>query len=312
LARYSSKPPDRDWVSGLPDKRKYRILRRWGYSVNDIVAMDSSQRDAEIQDAIRHGIYVGSLPSGPIEIQDPPIFLDEKSGQPIKISELIKRADGDRHCIMREPEPSPRPCSYKEALARFKKDETLDSADRKHLNRLAADTRMIKHWEFIQRCRPLITWAASPGWLVWHVLVARRAAEFFGDYPQKQRYAENTENLARYLRLKGETDESTCQLLEDLALQLRQPEALEPFKAMPVPVSRKGRNTIRGRETSNTRELKAFMNLMANHFKATYGQPLYDVVATLTDSAFPGRETTVDHVRNAVKPTRTKDRSGKR
>ena len=142
---------------------------------------------------------------------------------------------------------------------------------------------MIEHWDFIQRCQPLNTWAASPGWLIWHVLVARRAAEYFGDYPQKQRYAENAENLARYLRRKGETDEG-------LALQLRQPEALEPFKGVPVPVSRKRSNITRGREAHNTRELKAFMSLMTNHFKATYGQPLYECVATLTDSAFPGRE----------------------
>jgi hypothetical protein len=53
------------------------------------------------------------------------------------------------------------------------------------------------------------------------------------------------------------------------------------------------------------------MNLMTNHFKTLYGQPLYEVVATLTDSAFPGRETTTDHVRNAVKPTRQEDRLGK-
>jgi hypothetical protein len=48
-----------------------------------------------------------------------------------------------------------------------------------------------------------------------------------------------------------------------------------------------------------------------NQFKTLYGQPFYEVVATLTDSAFPGRETTTDHVRNEVKPTRQKDQLGK-
>ena len=76
-------------------------------------------------------------------------------------------------------------------------------ADRQHLKRLAADSRMIEHWNEIQRFQPRETWLASPGWLIWHVLVARRAAEFFGDYPEKQRHAENVENLAKYLKAGG-------------------------------------------------------------------------------------------------------------
>jgi hypothetical protein len=301
---------DRDWAAGLPTAQKCRILRRWGYLDKDIAAMTSDEQVTEVQKALRCGIYAGSLPLGPIEDSEPRIFLDKESGHPIELSELVKRVGGQ--LILREPEPRTRPCSYEEALARFQKDETLDLADRKHLNRLAADSRMIEHWNFIQRCEPQNAWDASPGWLIWHVLVARRAAEYFGDYPQKRRFAESAENLARYLRQKGETDEQTCQLLEELAVQLRQPEALKPFEGVLVPVSRKGGNIIRGREAYNTRELKAFMNLMTNHFKVTYGQPLYEVVATLTDSAFPGRETTIDHVRTAVKPTRKKDRLGKR
>jgi hypothetical protein len=229
--------PDRDWVLGLPTRQKYRILRRWGFSDRDIAAMNSDEQVTEIREALSHYTYVGSLPLGPTEDHEAPIFLDEKTGQPIQISELIKRPVGERHCIMRAPEVATRPCSYKEALSRFQKDETLDSVDRQHLKRIAADSRMNDHWNFIQRCQPLNAWAASPGWLIWHVLVARRAAEFFGDYPQKQRYAENAENLARYLRQKGETEEPICRSLEDLALQLRQPEALEPFKELPVRVS---------------------------------------------------------------------------
>jgi hypothetical protein len=239
-----------------------------------------------------------------------PIYLDEETGRPIQIRELLKRPEGRRHCIVREPEPRTISCSYEEALARFQKDE--NATDHQHLKRLAADSRMIEHWEDIQRFQPREAWVASPGWLIWHVLVARRAAEFFGDYPQKQRYAENAENLAKYLRQEGETDEPTCRLLEEVANNLRQPEALEPFEAAPVPISRKGSNINRGQKAHNTRELKAFMNLMTNHFKAIYGRPFYGIVATLTDSAFPGRETTIDHVRNAIKLTKKNDRSGKR
>jgi hypothetical protein len=240
LGKRNKKPmPDSDWVAGLPLIQKHRILKRWGYSNNDLDAMDSDEQVAEIQHAVRHGIYAGPLPPGPMEESEKPIFLDEETGQPIEISELLKRPEGHRHCIARVPEPRTRSCSYEEALARFQKDERLDPADRQHLKRLAADSRMIEHWNEIQRLRPQEPWVASPGWLIWHVLVARRAAEFFGDYPQKQRHAENAENLAKYLRQEGETDERTCQLLEDLALELRQPEALEPFNAVPVLVSRK-------------------------------------------------------------------------
>jgi hypothetical protein len=313
LRRRNKEPfPLSNWAAGLPLKQRYRILKRWGHSNNDIGAMDFDEQVAEIQEAVRNGIYVGPLPPGPMEESEKTILLDEETGQPIEISELLKRPEGHRRCIMREPEPRTRSCSYEEALARFQKDERLDSADHQHLKRLAADSRMIEHWEDIQRSRLRETWLASPGWLIWHVLVARRAAEFFGDYPQKQRYAEIAENLAKYLRREGETEEPTCRLLEDLALKLRQPEALEPFKAVPIPVSRKGSNIRRGYRAHNTRELKAFMNLMTNHFKEVYGRPFYGIVATLTDSAFPGRETTIDHVRNAVKPTKKKDRSGKR
>jgi hypothetical protein len=296
-------------VAALPIRQKSRILKRWGFLDQEIAAMDPSEQVAEIQQAIKYCIDIGPLPSGPMEDAEPPIILDIDTNQPTTIGELVKRGVG--RAIYRVPEASTRPCSYEEALSRFQKDKTLDSADQDHLVRLAADERMIEHWNSIQRYQPLMTWAASPGWLIWHVLVARRAAESCGDYPAKQRHAENAENLAKYLRKKGETDELTCQLLEDLALKLCQPEALEPFTPAPIPISRKGGNVIRGSKPHNSRELKAFMNLMTNHFKAMYGRPLHEVVATLTDSAFPGRETTTDHVRNAVKPPRQKDRSGK-
>jgi hypothetical protein len=312
LSHRRKPPPDRNLVAGLPLKQKHRILKRWGHSNKDMAAMETDEQIAEVQDALRHGIYAGSLPSSPREDSEKPILLDEETGQPIEISDLLKRPEGQRHCIMRVPEPATRSCSYEEALTRFQKDETLDSADHRHLNRLAADSRMIKHWEEIERIQSRQMWAASPGWLIWHILVARRAAEFFGDYPQKQRHAENAENLARYLRKTGETDEPTCRLLEDLALKLRRPEALEPFETASVPVSRKGTNINCGHRAHNTREVRAFINFMTNHFKSTYGRPFYGIVATLTDSAFPGRVTTIDHVRNAVKPTRQKDRLGKR
>jgi hypothetical protein len=123
---------DSDWVAGLPLRHKYRILKRWGHSNKDVGAMDFDEQVAEIQDALRHGIYAGPLPPGPMEESEKPIFLDEDTGQPIEIRELLKRPEGRRHCILRAPEPRTPSCSYEEALARFEKDERLDLADRAH------------------------------------------------------------------------------------------------------------------------------------------------------------------------------------
>jgi hypothetical protein len=271
--------------------------------------MDANRRAAEIEEAISYGIYWGSLPPAPIDDIDTevPSFFDLESGKPIGLSEVLERGV----CGYRGPQRKP-VLSFKEALVRFQQDETLDLADREHLERLAADNRMEDHWDSIQRCRPIDTAMAFPGWLIWHVLAARHAAEVVDDHPQRQRHAENAESLAKFLRKKGQTDEPSCQLLEDLARQLRRPEEFTPFNPILIPVSRKSRNTFRGRATVNSRVLKAFINWMSNHLKATYGQPLNEVVATLTDTAFPGRETTIDHVRNAIKPTTKKGRAGKR
>lgn len=262
----NSKPKlDSRSVSGRPRKQELRILRRWGYVDKDIAAMDSRQQAAEIQEAIKAGIYVGSLPSGPIEDSEPSVFLDAESGKPIGLSEVAKVGI----CILQVPEER-RIHSFKQALACFRQDQTLDSADREHLERLAADSRIDEHWNLLEGFRPVVTWA-SPGWFIWHVLAARRAAEFVRDYPDRQLHAQNAERLTKFLRQKGEMDEPSCQLLEDLARQLREPEEFQPFNPIPIPVSRKSRNTFRGHATHNSRELKAFMHWMSNHLKSTYG-----------------------------------------
>jgi hypothetical protein len=211
---------------------------------------------------------------------------------------------------IRVPEKRRTP-SFKEALASFRQDRTLDPADREHLERLAADSRMEDHWNALEHVQPLVTWD-SPGWFIWHVLAARRAAEFVRDYPDRELHAQNAQRLVKFLRKRGEIDESSCELLKVLARQLREPEEFEPFNPIPIPVSRKSRNTFRGHATHNSRELKAFMHWMSNHLKSTYGKPFNELVATLTDIAFPGRETTVDQVRAAVKPTTQRGRSRRR
>ena len=153
--------------------------------------------------------------------------------------------------------------------------------------------------------------AASAGQLIWHVLAARRAAEFVEHYPERQRHAQNAESLASFLKKKGEIDKQTFHLLKKLAHDLREPEDLRPLNPAAIPISRKTRNTFQGHTTTNSRVLKAFMAWMSRHLRATYGQPLNELVATLTDITFPERETTIDQVRAAVKPTTRRERSGK-
>ena len=96
------------------------------------------------------------------------------------------------------------------------------------------------------------------------------------------------------------TDESAFRVLDELRSQLCETKEFQPFKGFLISISRKG-HAVDDRALSNSRVLNVFMTLMRNHMKATYGRPFNEIVATLTDIAFPGRETTVDHVRTAVK-----------
>jgi hypothetical protein len=123
--------------------------------------------------------------------------------------------------------------------------------------------------------------------------------------------AQNAESLARFLKNKGQIDKQTLLLLKKLAHDLKEPEDLRPLNPAAIPVSRKARNTFEGHMTTNSRVVKAFMVWMSRHLRATYGQPLNELVATLTDITFPERETTIDQVRAAVKPTTRKGRSAK-
>jgi len=277
--------------------------------------MNQDQKAAAIREAIEFGIYAGSLPPSPVEVTqaDGPIFFDVETGLPLTLEEVARRGV----CIYRSPDTVPlyplfEKSSLKKALLKFQQDQTLDLADREHLKRLAADERLQEHWNYIVRCcKPKDPSAASAGQLIWHVLAARRAAEFVEEYPERQQHAQNAESLAGFLKKKGQIDKQTFLLLKKLAHDLKQPEDLRPLTPAAIPVSRKARNTFEGHTTTKSRVLKAFMTWMSRHLRATYGQPLNELVATLTDITFPERETTVDQVRAAVKPTTRKGRSAK-
>jgi hypothetical protein len=155
--------------------------------------MNQEEKAAAVREAIEFGIYAGSLPPSPIEYTDAkgPKFFDVETGLPITLEEVAKRGV----CVYRSPDSFPlyplfEKSSLKKALIKFQQEQTLDFADREHLKRLAADERLEQHWNYIVRCcKPKNPSAASAGQLIWHVLAARRAAEFVEDYPERQQHA---------------------------------------------------------------------------------------------------------------------------
>jgi hypothetical protein len=298
----------RDWhsVTGRAPQAERQLLRQCGYSDHDIDVMDPKQQAAQIEEAISYGFYCGCLPPGPMdEIETESYFFDLESGKPIELTESLERGSfGYRSAVSRPIR------SFKQALLCFQQDDRLDSADREHLDRLANDERMNDHWQTLCQVEPLDPDSAPPGWFIWHMLVARRAAESVDDYPQRQNHARNLEALANFLRKKGQTDQSSLRLLGELANQLREPEEFQPFKELPMSVSRKS-HALGSGASLNSRVLSVFMKLMSRHLKTTHGRPFNEIVATLTDIAFPGRETTIDHVRSAVKMRNRLGRSRK-
>ena len=170
--------------------------------------MNQEKKAAAVQEAIEFGVYAGSLPSSPIEVSqaEGPKFFDVGTGLPLSLQELARRGV----CVYRSSDTVPlypllEKSSLKKAVLQCQDDQTLDLADREHLKRLVADDRLEEHWNYIIRCcKPRDPSTASAGQFIWHVLAARRAAEFVDDYPERQRHAQNAENLATFLKEKGQ------------------------------------------------------------------------------------------------------------
>jgi hypothetical protein len=221
---------DQESSTGLSPNMELRLLRRCGYSTDDIASMDQVRKASAVQEAIEYGIYAGPLPPSPIERASAEhiTFLDIETGRPLTLEQVHERGV----CLYKSPEPSKPPPfdrmpTLNVALNLFQEDQTLDLDDREHLKRMVADHRLKDHWEYIVRCcKPTDPWVASAGQFIWHVLAARRAAEFVKDYPERRRHAENAESLAEYLKRQWKIDEQTYRLLKKLAGELREPQEL--------------------------------------------------------------------------------------
>lgn len=291
----------------LSPKQAVSILRNAGYEQSAIAAMTAEQQADAVQEAISYGIHLSSLPTDSKDRITRLIYLHESTGRRLTFSEAIKQM---KECRV-QSETVVLSLSFDEAVQRLLDDKTLDPEDREHLEGLRTDFRIHEHWKVIEKTPEVSTNKATPGDLIWQVLVGRRVARFIGEFPAREEQARNAEKLAGFLRRTGEVKESDCRLLDDLASRLREPEDYRFLHVGSIPVSRKSRNTSAGKATKNSREVKAFINWMVGYMKATYGRPFNEVVATLTDVTFPGRETTLDQVRAAVKVSTDKGRARK-
>jgi hypothetical protein len=227
--------------------------------------------------------------------------------------------------------------SFKTELARIKaefaqvepKAGKLDSDDEQHLARWEIDDRAEDVWKTIQihafgpiPCGPT-TFEPLDGFIV-AVLLARRAADNIDNVYRQQRtrraryleLAKNAERFAKFyktvlsepppipsiaykkVRLRAEIYESDAKIMRKLAGKA--PKALR----------------ISCEDRKGSRRRVAFMSSISEFISILCGKPLDNVVAILTDIAFPGREaTSLEEVRSARRDTtrigRSKPRIGR-
>jgi hypothetical protein len=257
------------------------VLRRWGYTDDEIVNMDPFQRTSELADALTSGICVAP----------------------------------ERGALER-----PSWSSFKDSLERFKREHggKLDSADQEHLGRWSewiASNLWEGNWNTIQtKARKGRSGVyAESGFFISYVLQIRRIAESINEEhlerPRHLMHAAQAESLVKFLRQVGRIqtpepiDLQLCELLELRAREWRNPSEVYTFFG-PIRVSRNNRE--------GSRQRIAFMNAMSSYMEDVCGQPLDNVVATLSDIAFWPRTTTIDEVQSARKPTTRSGRSNRR
>ena len=136
-----------------------------------------------------------------------------------------------------------------------------------------------------------------------HVLAAKGVAE--ADRPDYLKHAAEAESLARFLsgyhsgmNLILPPLPKRRDLVPDLENVARE---LRDIAKKSTPVSRKRPDRAR----------TSFMRMISEEIRGMCGKQLDEVVAVLTDEAFPDKETSLDQVRSARKPTTKKGRSGR-
>lgn len=300
---HKKKTASREWSS----RQTLRILRRLGLQDEAIRALTPEQQAELVHEAMEYGISVSSLPPSATGRSDRLIYLEKETGRRVAFEEFA-RNPGD---FLARTETTVICLSLEETISAHLKDNTLDDVDRALLERLKTDFRVGQHWQVIKETPAVVTQSVTAGDLIWQILTGRQIAAFVAEYPEREEQARNAEQLANFLARSDQFPGSDYQILADLAARLRQPEDFRGLRIQSIPVSRKGRNTIGGQTTKNTREVVAFINWMTRFMKESFGKPFNAVVATITDVTYPERETTIDQVRAALKLETRRHRSRK-
>jgi hypothetical protein len=196
---------------------------------------------------------------------------------------------------------------FKAALHSIANSDDLNRADRKHLARWTNDCRTDEAWSKIQKkVRSPVDEETFAQIFIRETLATRRVAEA-DQWPEFLTHAVEAESLAKFLR--GTPIEMLMlppvpDLVELVPLLEKAGRRLREVASHGMHVSRQHNDGLRPR--------RVFMRMISTDLiQELCGQPVDDAVCILTDIAFPDRETTIDQVRAARKPTTRRGRSAR-
>jgi hypothetical protein len=211
--------------------------------------------------------------------------------------------------------PAAAPACFAPILRKQSRSDGLTLDDRKFLQRWADDPRTNELWDKVQtKLAPRLDELVSDRFFVNEIL----ARFFINEILAIRRVVQSAEllrNQAAAYRLNAERAEKLANFLD--------PKSSWPPPPVPsalkfVPALREAARELRRledhdvgvsrKDQNGSRERVMFMRDTTELFIRICGRPLDDVVAALTDIAFPGHETTLDQVRSARRPSTSKGR----
>jgi hypothetical protein len=227
---------------------------------------------------------------------------------------------------------------FRDALERFGRRNDLDPANREHIERWAKDERADDLWKRFHREAP----ERKPEGLIAVALLARCAAELLerirrprhsnklrkalsnllvSDLPD-WRVAPLLGLAAEYLQNEPEIYQVAPDIFPDLTVRVMNVDSVDLEaqelglkSAAPQVFTDPGGELLplfafRGvrQNVNNSGPRRTFKILLGEQMKLISGHRLDDLVAALTEIAFPGTEVDADHVRPARRPTTRKAR----
>jgi hypothetical protein len=213
--------------------------------------------------------------------------------------------------------PPKRPSSFKTVADTLLADKSLSPAHREYLTELKNHPVIEDAWRKIRigvkKTIPTITEAeldepAIDDFMIRTILGTRSFAnDFTARFEHREELIKNAGMAKRLAKFFRNSTGMSYSIGRQLPLLLE--EAAEALRKWSDPPNIPGRMRISRK--SAERERVAFMSAMSRDFEILCGQPLDDVVCTLTDAAFSDsdRVTTVAQVISARKPSTSKGRS---